>query len=69
MMELKRINGVLMLHFPPDQYLSFKYSWIDALKNLPMEKYTEYIKKEIYPIFTSNEKSYWNKNTISNRDL
>lgn len=68
-MQLVRKNGVLLLFFPPDIHFSFKESWIQDLQKLPIEKYGEYIKTEIYPLFSSLEQSQWIRTTISNKDL
>ena len=68
-MQLVRQNGVLLLKFPPDIFISFKESWIRELQKLPIDKYAEYIKTEIYPFFSSQERSSWMKSTINNNEL
>lgn len=68
-MQLKRLNGVLMLCIDPDVSISFRESWIENLSKLSYEKYGDYIKSEIYPILSDGDRKIWNKSTISNKGL
>ncbi|MBN1292353.1 MAG: hypothetical protein JXB48_10985 [Candidatus Latescibacteria bacterium] len=68
-MKLCKINESLMLQIPPDTYISFRESWINDLKTLPYEKFGDYIRRNIYSFFNSQDRSFWNKSTINNKEL
>lgn len=68
-MKLKRVDGIFILELGGGFCISFKKTWIDQLKTLPYDTYGEFIRANIYPVLSLEEKKIWNKNTISNRDL
>ena len=68
-MKLCKKNGSLMLLIPPDIHISFRESWINELKALSYEKFGEYIRRNIYPFFSIQDRSFWNKSTINNKEL
>lgn len=59
----------LSLEISDENKILFRRAWVDQMKSLPYDQFGEYIKSNIYPVLTDNERMLWNRTTISNRDL
>jgi hypothetical protein len=68
-LKLVRVNGEITLNLEDGSCISFKKVWIDELMLLPYDHYGDYIRSNIYPALSVEEKKIWNKATVNNRDL
>jgi hypothetical protein len=68
-LKLERVNGEIILTLGDGSFILFKKIWIVELMSLPYDRYCDFIRSNIYPAFSDEEKKNWNKATVSNRDL
>jgi hypothetical protein len=68
-LKFEYIDGNFMLNLGSGFYVSFQKNWVEQLKTLPYDRFGDFIRSNIYPALSNEEKRIWNKSTISNRDL
>jgi hypothetical protein len=68
-LKLDRVEGELLLDFGDGSRISFKKVWINELQSLQYDRYGDFIRSNIYPALSFEEKKIWNKATVSNREL
>ncbi len=67
--RFEEAGGVLLLKITDDMVVRFQREWIEGLRDLPIDRYGEYLRGNVYPHLTSEDQKTWCKASISNRDL